>query len=82
MEVRQGLRAPGTSPGAVGPSGEGEPLRVDAETIEELDEIFARKRARDAKTSGTFPEPRHENRTRALEAHGGPEPLGVRGPLS
>ena len=63
MEVRQGLRAPGASPGAVGPSGEGEQPAVDAETIEELDEIFARKRARDAKTPKPSPSPARESHT-------------------
>ena len=65
MEVRQGLRAPEASPGAVGPSGEGEHPAVDAETIEELDEIFARKRARDAKTS-------KPSRSPARESHASP----------
>lgn len=61
MEVRQGLRAPKASPGAVGSSGEGEHPTVDAQTIEELDGIFARKRARDAKTSRPLRGPARES---------------------
>ena len=54
MERKQGLRPPGF---AVEASGEGEPLEVDSATIEELDAIFARKRARDAKASRPSPSP-------------------------
>jgi hypothetical protein len=57
LERKQGLRAPAASPGAAEASGEGEPLEVDPATIEELDAIFARKRARDAKASRIPPIP-------------------------
>ena len=82
MEVKQGLRAPEASPGAVEPSGEGEPLAVDAETIEELDAIFARKRARDAKASRTSPEPGTRVAYEPLNSMTVPSPWAMRGPLS
>jgi len=63
MEVRQGLRAPKALPGAVGPPGEDKYPAVDARTIEELGEIFAQKRARDAKTSKPLRSPARESRT-------------------
>ena len=52
LERKQGLRAPEAPPVAVDASGEGGPRGVDSATIEELEAIFARKRARDAKASG------------------------------
>ena len=63
MEVKQGLRVPKLLSPAAEPASEGEPPAVEARAVEELDEIFARKRARDAKSSRPQRSPARESQS-------------------